>query len=64
MLRISENGLIKYRTTISSSANQYIQSITTNNQLKKEFVTPKFIDFLKKRNKNIPEKFYSKINYS
>jgi len=63
ILRISENGLLKYRTQISESAKKYLRSITTNSQLQREVITDGFLRYLRKRNQNIPEELYREMRY-
>ena len=61
ILRISEDGSLKYKTSLQRTESSFIQSSTITNQLPNEIITDKFVDFLIKRNESIPEKNYTKI---
>ena len=61
ILRISENGLLKYQTAINKSASNYIKSITTNHQVTTDFITSGFLKYLRKRNETVSEELFSKI---
>lgn len=63
ILRVSNNGLIKYKTEINRSASDFLKNITTKNRLPNEIITDGFINYLNKRNENIEEELYSKIIY-
>ena len=63
MLRISENGAVKYKANTDELAINFIQNITTNNQVVKEHLTDRFIEFLRKRNERVSEEHYSEISY-
>jgi len=62
ILRISEDGSIKYRTEINETASNFIRDITLNNRLRNELITNKFVKYLNKRNVNIKEELYSELN--
>lgn len=61
ILRISEDGSIRYRTEINKTSSDFIQNITTNNKLPNEIVTDKFISYLCKRNERVQEAVYSEL---
>ena len=62
ILRISEDGSIKYRTEINEIASDFIRDITINDQLQHEFITDEFVNYLSKRNENIQEELYSELS--
>lgn len=62
ILRISEDGSIKYRTGINETASNFIRDITINNRLQNELITDKFVKYLSKRNVNIKEELYSELS--
>ena len=62
ILRISEDGSIKYRTEINEIASNFIRDITIYNQLQNEFITDEFVGYLSKRNENIKEVLYSELS--
>jgi len=61
ILRISKNGLLKYKTEINESAINYIRNITTNSQLANSITTIKFLQYLNKRNRNLLEGLYDQL---
>jgi len=63
ILRIYENGVVKYRTQINEPASNFIKNITTSNQVVDEYVTDGFKEFLRKRNESVPAELYSEITY-
>ncbi len=62
ILRISEDGSIKYRTEINETESNFIRDITINNQLQNEFITDEFVEYLSKRNENTIEELYSELS--
>ena len=63
ILRVSNNGLIKYKTEINNSARNFLKNTTSKNRLSDEIITDEFINYLNKRNANIKEELYSEIIY-
>lgn len=62
ILRVSENGYIKYKTAINEIESNFIQAITINKKLENEVITDSFISYLSKRNENIQEEYYSQLD--
>lgn len=59
VLYIASDGRIKYKTDIEQSHEQYLRDFTVNGRLPNEILTPLFIDYLTKRNRNIDARQYS-----
>lgn len=62
-LRISEDGSLKYITTIDDHGISFVHDITKNNQLSNEIINEKFLEYLSKRNMNIQEELYNEFTY-
>lgn len=62
ILLISESGNIKYKININEENKKYINTITTTNKIPSNFISRKFKDYLKKRNKLLDESLYIDIN--
>ena len=61
ILRISENGQIKYKTEINRSSALFLKVITVTTQLYHEILSDKFTNYLTKRNQSINEAMYCEI---
>lgn len=61
LLRISKNGEVKYQSAVNERTEKYIRDITIKDQLPNEVVTPKFIEYLVKRNNLIEKSLYTSI---
>lgn len=61
ILRISENGNIRYKSEIDSSHAIFLKIITITKQLNTSILTDRFVNYLKKRNENIRESLYCEI---
>ena len=59
ILYVASDGRIKYKTNIEQSHEEYLRDFTINGQLPNEILTPSFIDYLTKRNRNIDARQYS-----
>jgi hypothetical protein len=58
LLMISIEGKLKIKSDLKEDLKKYIAQITTRNQLSKEILTQKFIEYLEKRNSSIQESQY------
>jgi hypothetical protein len=58
-LLINEDGRIKYKSNIREIDEKYVNNVTNNYQIKKEVLTPIFLQYLGKRNSLIDEQVYS-----
>ena len=56
-------AFLKFKTQIDESDGNYIQNITTSNQVNTDFLTDEFKEYLNKRNEHVPEEIYSEIIY-
>jgi hypothetical protein len=61
ILYIAADGRLKQKRKIEAKHEQYIKDITIAKQLHKDILTPTFIDYLDKRNKNLDAKEYSYV---
>lgn len=59
LLGINENGKLKYKSNIDKKAIKYIKDTTPITQIAEEFVTTKFVEYLKERNKIVVETQYN-----
>ena len=62
ILRISDNGRVKYRTNVKPSELEYLQDVTLYDQLIEEVLSESFVGYLGRRNENILEERYSLIH--
>lgn len=62
MLYILPDGRLKFKTNIQASHEEYLRNFTINNQLSNHILTPKFIEYLGKRNRSLDEKQYSFVS--
>ncbi len=63
ILKISMQGFLKYKSTLNKSSRDYIQNITTNNQLNDAVFTNRVAEFLKKRNEGTRGEFDNVTTY-
>lgn len=61
LLRISENGLVKFKSNVGVRSSRFIKEVTTIKQLPEEIITPRFIDYLSRRNNTIDEVYYAEV---
>lgn len=59
ILYIASDGRLKQKTEIEINHEEYIREITINRQLSTDILTPTFIDYLNKRNRNLNAGEYS-----
>ena len=59
ILYIASDGRLKQKTKIEINHEEYIKDITINRQLPADILTPTFIDYLNKRNRNLKATEYS-----
>lgn len=62
MLCILSDGRLKIKTNIQASHKEYLRNITINNQLSNHVLTPKFIEYLGKRNRLLDKRQYSFVS--
>lgn len=62
MLYIMPDGRLKFKTNIEASHERYLRDSTVNHRLLNHVLTPKFIEYLGKRNRLIDERQYSFVN--
>lgn len=60
-LMIDKKGKLKYRSNIKEKPIEFIKGTTPITQLKKDIITPKFVEFLTKRNQLVKETQYAFI---
>lgn len=58
ILRLFENGLIKYKSILPEHQSNYIRQITSNNELPENIVNESFVAYVTKRNYNVSEELY------
>ncbi|WP_151946895.1 HNH endonuclease signature motif containing protein [Aliarcobacter butzleri] len=61
IILISENGSILYRINLDERYKKYINNITTVKKIFDNVLTPKFIEYLNKRNNSLNEMLYTNI---
>ena len=61
VLYIASDGRLKQKTEIEINHEEYIRGITTSRQLSTDILTPTFIDYLNKRNRNLNFSEYSYV---
>jgi acetolactate synthase regulatory subunit len=59
VLYIASDGRLKQKIEIEINHEEYIKDITINRQLSTDTLTPKFINYLNKRNRNLNVSEYS-----
>jgi hypothetical protein len=59
ILYVASDGRIKYKRNMEQSHEEYLRDFTINGQLPNKILTPSFIDYLTKRNRNIDARQYS-----
>lgn len=59
ILYIASDGRLKQKTELEINHEEYIRDITINRQLSPDILTPTFIDYLNKRNRNLNVGEYS-----
>lgn len=61
ILRISENGNVKYRSEINGLNKSFLKNITNQTQLHGSIFSDKFKNYLRKRNRSLKESLYIEI---
>lgn len=61
MLLITRNGRVKYKTNIEENHEEYICDATITHQIPNQILTPSFLQYLAKRNRQLDERRYSFI---
>lgn len=59
ILYIAADGRLKYKTNIEQNHEEYLRDFTINSRLPNNILTPSFIDYLDKRNRNLDARQYS-----
>jgi hypothetical protein len=59
ILKIDQSGKLKVRSNLKKESVNYVKSITPIVELSKEIITPKFSEFLEKRNESLFDPQYS-----
>ena len=59
ILYIASDGRLKQKRKIEINHEEYIRDVTINRQLHTDILTPTFIDYLNKRNRNLNAREYS-----
>ena len=62
MLYILSDGRLKFKTNIQAIHEEYLRNFTVNNRLGNHVLTPKFIEYLGKRNRSLDERQYSFVS--
>lgn len=61
ILRLFNDGSVKYKTTLTETQTDYVKEITEITELPNDIVNEGFTEFLIKRNQNIPEELYAEL---
>lgn len=61
ILRLFNDGSVKYKTTLTESQSDYVKEITEVTELPTSIVNEGFTEYLTKRNHNIPEESYAEF---
>ena len=62
MLYIMSDGRLKFKTNIQANYEEYLRTFSVNSRLSNQVLTPKFIEYLGKRNRLLDERQYSFFN--
>jgi hypothetical protein len=62
LIRISENGNLKFRSNLEDSSIDFIKDVTPIAQIEREVFTDEFANYLSKRNRLIRGSQYSLLN--
>lgn len=58
IIRLFNDSSVKIKTTLSDSQRNYLNEVTTVKEIPKDIVNENFVEYLTKRNQNIPEELY------
>ncbi len=62
MLYITSDGRLKFKTNIQANHAEYLRNFTVSDRLSNPVLTPKFIEYLEKRNRSLDERQYSFVS--
>ena len=61
ILRLFNDGSVKYKTTLTETQTDYVKEITEITELPNDIVNEGFTEYLTKRNQSIPEELYAEL---
>lgn len=61
ILRLFEDGSVKYKTSLTETQSDYIKVITEVSELPINIVNEEFTEYVTRRNQNIPEELYTEL---
>jgi hypothetical protein len=61
ILRLFNDGSVKYKTTLNETQTDYVKEITEITELPNNIVNEGFTEYLTKRNQNVPEELYAEL---
>lgn len=61
IIRLFNDSSVKIKTTLSDSQRNYLYEVTTVKEIPREIINENFIEYLMKRNQNIPEELYAEF---
>ncbi|MCG8902238.1 HNH endonuclease [Tenacibaculum finnmarkense] len=61
IIRLFNDSSVKIKTTLSDSQRNYLNEVTTVRKIPNDIVNENFVEYLTKRNQNIPEELYAEL---
>ena len=61
ILRLFNDGSVKYKTTLSETQTNYVREITEVTELPNNIINEEFTEYLTRRNQNIPVELYAEL---
>ena len=61
VIRLFNDSSVKIKTTLSDSQRNYLNEVTTVKEIPRDFINENFVEYLTKRNQNIPEELYAEF---
>lgn len=61
IIRLFNDSSVKIKTTLSYSQRNYLNEVTTVKEIPRDIINENFIEYLMKRNQNIPEELYAEF---
>jgi hypothetical protein len=61
IIRLFNDSSVKIKTSLSDSQRNYLNEVTTVKEIPNDIVNDNFVEYLTKRNQNIPEELYAEF---
>jgi hypothetical protein len=59
IIRLFNDSSVRYKTTLSEGQRGYLNEVTTVKEIPNDIVNESFVEYLTKRNQNVPEELYA-----